>query len=210
MSLPLKRSTLLTLGLGILLGGLGSMQGLAQHPAQNQPQTQAIPNEQIDYETFEAIVAKTGPLRESRRLSEADFLAMMAEEGVVLLDARSAQRYDQRHIAGAVSLPFTDFTAESLAAVIPSPNTPVLIYCNNNFLGDEVAFASKAAPASLNLSTFNALVAYGYNNVYELGPLLDVETTLIPFVGSTVIGLDSQELSLPMVDSSQRVKAQQG
>lgn len=201
MFLSFKHSALVTLSLGLSLWGFGPWQGLAQDQAQNQiqnqrqeqVQSQAIPNEQIDYATFEAIVAKTGPLRESRRLSEADFLAKMAEEGVVLLDARSAQRYDQRHITGAISLPFTEFTAASLAAVIPNSETPVLIYCNNNFLGDEVAFAAKIAPASLNLSTFNALVAYGYNNVYELGPLLDVETTLIPFAGTTALGPDSPE-----------------
>lgn len=91
-----------------------------------------------------------------------------------------------RHIRGAVSLPFTDFTAESLARVIPAKNTRVLIYCNNNFLGAPVSLASKAAPASLNISTYIALATYGYTNIYELAPLLDVATTKLPFEGTEV------------------------
>ena len=44
----------------------------------------------------------------------------------------------------------------------------------------------KAAPASLNISTYIALATYGYTNIYELGPLLDVATTKLPFEGAEV------------------------
>lgn len=81
-----------------------------------------------------------------------------------------------------MSLPFTDFTAAALARVIPTKETRILIYCNNNFVGDESAFAEKAIRASLNLSTWVALHTYGYDNVYELGPRLDVKTTKIALV----------------------------
>jgi len=40
--------------------------------------------------------------------------------------------------------------------------------------------------ASLNLSTYTSLKAYGYNNIYELGPLLNISTTKIPFEGTEV------------------------
>jgi hypothetical protein len=100
------------------------------------------------------------------------------------LDARTASKYELRHIRGAVSLPFTDFTADTLAKVIPVKRTKVLIYCNNNFLSSPVSFASKAAPASLNISTYTSLRTYGYTNIFELGPLLDVLTTAIPFAGT--------------------------
>ena len=60
----------------------------------------------------------------------------------------------------------------------------MLIYCNNNFLNAPVSFAGKAAPASLNISTYISLVTYGYTNVYELGPLLDVKTTKLEFEGT--------------------------
>jgi hypothetical protein len=37
------------------------------------------------------------------------------------------------------------------------------------------------ATASLNLSTYIALYTYGYRNIYELGPLLDINATRLPF-----------------------------
>jgi len=144
------------------------------------------PNPLIDYPGFQKIVDSSNKERESRRLTEDAFVTMMHEQGVVVLDARSSNKYELRHIKGAVNLPFTDFTAASLAGVLPSKDVKILIYCNNNFLGSPDAFISKAASASLNLSTYTSLKAYGYNNIYELGPLLDVNKTKIPFEGSEV------------------------
>ncbi|WP_051185261.1 rhodanese-like domain-containing protein [Leptospira alstonii] len=145
-----------------------------------------IPNRLIDYKAFQNAVNSFSDERESKRLTEEDFLKMIENEDVILLDARSESRYKLRHIKGAVSLPFTEFTKESLAETIPNLNSKILIYCNNNFTGSPQAFAAKAPPASLNLSTFVSLKIYGYTNVYELGPLLDVKTTKLPFEGTEV------------------------
>lgn len=145
-----------------------------------------VRNPLIDYAQFRKIAMEVQPVREQRRVTEEQFATMSAEPGTVVLDARSADKYALRHIRGAVSLPFTDFTAESLARVIPAKSTRVLIYCNNNFLGAPVSLASKAAPASLNISTYIALATYGYTNIYELAPLLDVATTKLPFEGTEV------------------------
>ena len=150
------------------------------------PGRESIPNRLIDYPAFEKIVNSSDKERESRRLTEDEFLQMMSENGVVILDARSASRYTLRHIKGAVNLPYTDFTGASLSGVIPGKDAKVLIYCNNNFLGSPIAFASKAPAASLNLATYTSLKAYGYDNIFELGPLLDVTKTKIPFEGSEV------------------------
>ena len=145
---------------------------------------QQIPNELIDYPKYIEIARKVEPVRKQRRLTEEQFAAMAAEPGTIVLDARSADKFKMRHIRGAVSLPFTDFTAESLAKVLPAKTTRVLIYCNNNFRGAPISLTSKAAPASLNISTYVALTTYGYTKVYELGPLLDVKTTTLPFEGT--------------------------
>ncbi|MDF3819212.1 rhodanese-like domain-containing protein [Leptospira sp. 96542] len=139
-----------------------------------------IQNPLIDYPKFQKIVNQSYEVRESHRLTESQFHSAMLEEGVILLDARSENRFKLLHIKGAVNLPFTEFTEKSLNAVIPNKKTKILIYCNNNFEGDEEAFAAKAPAASLNLSTYNSLKAYGYHNIYELGPLLNVETTILP------------------------------
>lgn len=157
-----------------------------QDPAAAQRPPVAIPNPQIDYPGFLDLAQATEARRASRRLEVAEFTRMMAEPGTVLLDARSADKYALRHVEGAVSLPFTDFTVEALAKVIPTKGTRVLIYCNNNFVNEPAAFPSKLPVASLNISTYIALATYGYDNVYELGPVLDVNTTTLPFAGTAV------------------------
>lgn len=161
-----------------LLLVLSSLPGTAQ--------ASQLANPLIDYAGFRDIVVGAQSDREARRLTEAQFRQVMAEPGVIVLDARSADRYALRHVAGAVNLPFTDFTEQSLAAVIPSKDTTILIYCNNNFTGSPGAFPTKAIAASLNLSTQASLRAYGYTNIFELGPLVDVGSTVIPFEGSEV------------------------
>ena len=145
-----------------------------------------IANPLINYAQFQNIVHTASAAREIHRLSEKEFLGVLNDPNTIVLDARSASMYQLRHIKGAVNLPFTDFTAESLARVLPRRDAKVVIYCNNNFTGSPTAFAAKAPAASLNLSTYTSLVAYGYSNVFELGPLLDIRTTRIPFDGSEV------------------------
>ncbi len=159
----------------------------AAHPASKKAKSRAqIPNEHIDYDRFLEIAAETKATREDRRLTEEEFIAAAAEPGTVVLDARSADRFALRHIKCAVNLPFTDFTVESLARVIPAKTTRVLIYCNNNFSGSPVSFADKRMSAALNISTFVSLVTYGYTNAWELGPFLDVKKTKIVFEGTEV------------------------
>jgi len=151
-----------------------------------EPAPAPIPNPLIDYAAYREAVRRVEPIRATRRLSEADFLRMSRQPGVVLLDARSGPMFQRLHVAGATNLSYPDFNAASLAGIIPSKDTPILIYCNNNFLGSPVAMASKVARASLNVSTYVALYSYGYTNVYELGPLLDVKTTRLPLEGSEI------------------------
>jgi rhodanese-like protein len=136
-----------------------------------------------DYDGFAGHVAAVGALRESRRLSESEFIRMAREPGTVVLDARSERLYRLRHIEGAVNLSFPEFTAETLARMIPSRETRILIYCNNNFVGARESMPTKAAPSALNLSTFVSLHVYGYRNVYELGPALDVNRSRLAFAG---------------------------
>jgi len=78
---------------------------------------------------------------------------------------------------------FPDIAVESLRGTIPDLRTRILIYCNNNFIDAEGPFPSKLPAASLNLSTFIALYTYGYRNVWELGPQLDLAHSILPFEG---------------------------
>lgn len=140
-----------------------------------------IPNRLIDYKGFREDVSKVEGLRRERRVTEEEFLRMAAEPDTVVLDARSAAKFRLLHIRGAKNLSLPDVTAAELARVIPTKTTRVLIYCNNNFENEQAAFPSKIARASLNIYTFNTLYSYGYTNVYELGPLIDIRTSKLPF-----------------------------
>ncbi|HEX5791087.1 MAG TPA: rhodanese-like domain-containing protein, partial [Luteolibacter sp.] len=120
-------------------------------------------------------------------------LRMAAEPGTVVLDARSRRNYDRLHIKGALHLNFSDFNEESLRKLIPDKNTRVLIYCNNNFINAGEAMVMKSAPLALNVPTFINLWGYGYQNLYELAPLLDRNKTRIPFEGTDVTPKPTQE-----------------
>ena len=112
---------------------------------------------------------------------------MSREPGTIILDARSGEKYKVLHIKGAINLSFPDIAVDSLQSTLPDKNARILIYCNNNFVGDTKAFPTKRIDASLNLSTYIALYSYGYRNVYELGPLLDVKTSKLEFAGSEAL-----------------------
>ena len=146
-----------------------------------------IPNPAIRYDEYVKLTRELEPVRAKNRVTEEEFLKMAAQPGTVVLDARSKDRFERIHIKGALHLAFTDFTADALHRVIPDQHTRILIYCNNNFENEPVNFARKAFSVSLNVQTFVNLHAYGYTNVFELGPLLDVKTTRIPFDGTAVL-----------------------
>ena len=147
--------------------------------------TQTFPdNPLINYAAFAEQVRNVGQLREQRRVSVQDFARMAADRSTIVLDARSREKFALLHIAGAKNLPLPDFTEDDLKRLIPDQNTRILIYCNNNFRDDPVAFATKRPVASLNVHTFNVLHSYGYTNVYELGPLLSVDTPELQFAGT--------------------------
>ena len=140
-----------------------------------------IANPAIDMEGYLRIAKEAAEHRETRRLTEEEFILMSQEPGTIILDARSNEMYKLLHVKGAINLSFPDIAIESLKNTIPDKNTRILIYCNNNFQGAFMAFASKTPSASLNLSTYIALYIYGYRNVYELGPLVDISESKLEF-----------------------------
>jgi len=150
----------------------------------SKPAKAGINNPAIDMKGYLAVAAEAAQHRESRRLTEDEFIKMSGEPGTIIYDARSQEKYNELHIKGAINLSFPDITVDSLKATFPDKNARILIYCNNNFVGEQRAFPTKAMTASLNLSTYIALYSYGYRNIYELGPLLDVKTTKLEMVGS--------------------------
>ena len=150
-------------------------------------QKPGVDNPAIDMDGYLRTAQEAAAHRESHRLTEDEFIRMSREPGTIILDARSREKFDELHINGAINLSFPDITVESLNRVLPDRNARILIYCNNNFTGAEQAFPTKRITASLNLSTYISLYTYGYRNVYELGPLLDIKKTKLEFAGSLAV-----------------------
>lgn len=166
------------------------------------------PQAKVSFEDFKELVGEVEAYRQSRLVDLNTFLKMSKEPNTIVFDSRSDFRFERKHLAGAKHLSFPDFTIENLRKVIPDPNTRILIYCNNNFDGDQVDFATKMAPRfdeppkkvpesqilgnrkpimlALNIPTFINLYGYGYRNVYELGELVNIDDKRITFEGSVV------------------------
>lgn len=144
---------------------------------------------QVDYEGFAELTGEVSAYRRDRLLTWSAFEAAAKEPGALVLDARSADAYAAGHIRGAVNLPLTDFTDESLARVIGKRDRPILIYCNNNFANDAPPVPMKAARLALNIQTFINLVGYGYRDVRELGDIIDFHDPEVGWVrGSSPTG----------------------
>lgn len=169
------------------------------------------PSAKVSYADFKTLVDTVEAHRAERLVGLDRFLEMSKEPNTIILDTRSAERFERIHVAGARHLNFADFNQGSLAELIPDPNTRILIYCNNNFEGNPIDFTTKVAlPPSLesstgasgsgtemlgeerpvmmalNVPTYINLYGYGYQNVYELDELVDISDSRIQFEGSSV------------------------
>lgn len=77
--------------------------------------------------------------------------------GCVLLDVREEEEYITGHAVGAELLPVDTITAESAAALIPSLETPVLVYCRTGMRSRRAA---------------QLLALLGYTRLYDMGGLV--------------------------------------
>jgi len=78
---------------------------------------------------------------------------MQDTEEYILLDVRTDEEFDKKHIEGAVLIP--DIEIGSRAATdLPDKNALILIYCRSGRRSKNAA---------------NKLVAKGYTNVYDFG-----------------------------------------
>jgi hypothetical protein len=157
----------------------------AHHPgAFAQDKTNVAAATQIDYQGFEGLTREVERYRAERLVSLADFQRMARESNTIILDARSADAYARGHIDGAINLPFTDFTDQSLRQTLRDPNARILIYCNNNFSNNTQPVMLKRVELALNIQTFINLYGYGYRNVYELADVVDFNDPAVGWVQS--------------------------
>lgn len=156
------------------------------------------PKALVSYSDYENLVKEVKIHRQKRLLSFDEFLSKSQLKNVVILDTRSKKMFNNKHIKGAIHLNFSDFTQENLKKIIPDTETIILIYCNNNFNGDKINFASKIRlpkidqkdikpiTLALNIPTYINLYGYGYKNVYELSELIYPFDKRITYEGNTI------------------------
>jgi hypothetical protein len=106
-------------------------------------QAQITKPSKVSIEDYEKLIAEVKEHRKTRLLNLDEFNTEAKKPGVIILDARSDAMYNAKHIKGAIHLNFSDFTQEALARLIPSYDTKILIYCNNNFDDDRDFFPTK-------------------------------------------------------------------
>ena len=98
--------------------------------------------------------AEKKPDNAYRQISQEEAKQMMDTRDVIILDVREQDEFDAGHIPGAVLLSVGRISEDTAAAVIPSQDAQVLVYCRS---GNR----SKTASA--------ALAELGYTNIYEFG-----------------------------------------
>ncbi|MEQ9315753.1 MAG: rhodanese-like domain-containing protein [Henriciella sp.] len=171
-----RRNTLIGLVTIAAFVACGALANAQEAPTAGSPE--------IDYPGFAAMTDDVMVYRESRLVSLDTFNEMKADEDTIILDTRSAFAFQSGHIDGAINLNFSDFTDEKLAEIIPSKDTRILIYCNNNFEDDIEPIMLKRAPLALNIPTFINLYGYGYENIYELGDLVSTSDDGVNWVST--------------------------
>lgn len=161
------------------------------------------PKSLASYDDFKNLVTEVEEYRAKRLINLDTFLKMSKEDNVVILDTRSDFRYNRKHLKGAIHLGFSDFTQNNLNKLLPDSSTKILIYCNNNFVGDQIDFATKSSGPivgmetqilsnrkpimlALNIPTYINLYGYGFRNIYELDELVNVNDKRIKFEGTEV------------------------
>ena len=75
----------------------------------------------------------------------------------VLLDVREEAEFITGHAVDAMLLPVDELTDETAMDVIPSLQTPVLVYCRSGYRSNLAA---------------HKLEEYGYETVYDMGGLV--------------------------------------
>ena len=92
-----------------------------------------------------------------KKLNFSEAHDMMARRDVVLLDVREEPEYITGHAIDAELLPVDEITADTAADLIPSKDTPVMVYCRTGRRSERAA---------------SILEDLGYREIYDMGGLV--------------------------------------
>ena len=102
---------------------------------------------------------KEGVMNSYISVSMENGLKMFSEsENAVLLDVRRIDEYNAGHIPGSILLTNETITQESAEKILPSKTAKIFVYCRSGRRSKEAA---------------QKLASYGYENVIEIGGILD-------------------------------------
>lgn len=79
---------------------------------------------------------------------------------LIVLDVRSKQSFDMRHMQGALNMPVTEMTEHTLPALIPDKTRTVVLVCDESF--------APTRRISMTLQAWPVLRANGYTSLYRL------------------------------------------
>ncbi|MCW2278202.1 rhodanese-like domain-containing protein [Heliophilum fasciatum] len=82
---------------------------------------------------------------------------LASEAGIVLLDVRTPEEYEEKHIPNSLLIPLDELEEEA-AVQLADQNATIFVYCRSG---------RRSATAAKWLNT------QGYRNVYDLGGILD-------------------------------------
>jgi rhodanese-related sulfurtransferase len=92
-----------------------------------------------------------------KKLNFSEAHNMMTRRDVVLLDVREEPEYITGHAIDAELLPVDEITADTAADLIPSKDTPVMVYCRTGRRSERAA---------------SILEDLGYREIYDMGGLV--------------------------------------
>lgn len=93
-----------------------------------------------------------------KQISMAEAIEIMdSEEGYVILDVRTAEEFQEKHIPGAINVPNEEIGTDSIEE-LPDKEQLILVYCRS---GNRSKQASEK------------LVDLGYTNIVEFGGIND-------------------------------------
>lgn len=81
----------------------------------------------------------------------------MIAKGALLLDVRSREEYQARHVENAVNVPVTDLE-KGIAKMVRDKNRQIVVYCNTG---------------SRSRQAVEKLIDLGYARTYDVGNIMD-------------------------------------
>lgn len=89
-------------------------------------------------------------------ISYMDAKEMIINNGAVMVDVRTEDEYNEKHIDGSVLLTLDTINEDNVLSVVASKDTPIIVYCQSG---------------NRSSQALSKLEALGFTEVYDLGSI---------------------------------------